>query len=76
MILKVKPPVEVLFVAKLNPVTTDDDLELIFSRFGPIKECAIIRDFKTGGWVGGWAAGLACRTLEKRRFLNLFSNLL
>lgn len=39
---------EVLFVAKLNPVTTDDDLELIFSRFGPIKECAIIRDAKTG----------------------------
>jgi len=45
---QVKPPVEVLFIAKLNPVTTDDDLELIFSRFGPIKECAIIRDAKTG----------------------------
>jgi peptidyl-prolyl cis-trans isomerase-like 4 len=44
----VKPPSEVLFVAKLNPVTTDADLELIFSRFGQIKECAIIRDFKTG----------------------------
>lgn len=35
-------------MAKLNPVTTDDDLELIFSRFGAIKECAIIRDQKTG----------------------------
>jgi peptidyl-prolyl cis-trans isomerase-like 4 len=44
----VKPPAEVLFVAKLNPVTTDADLELIFSRFGQIKECSIIRDFKTG----------------------------
>jgi peptidyl-prolyl cis-trans isomerase-like 4 len=44
----VKPPVEVLFVCKLNPVTTDEDLELIFSRFGTIKSCEVIRDFKTG----------------------------
>ena len=43
-----KPPDEVLFVCKLNPVTTDEDLELIFSRFGPIKSCEIIRDHKTG----------------------------
>lgn len=43
-----KPPKEVIFVCKLNPVTTDADLELIFSRFGTIKECEIIRDFKTG----------------------------
>jgi peptidyl-prolyl cis-trans isomerase-like 4 len=44
----VKPPENVLFVCKLNPVTQDDDLELIFSRFGPIKSCQIIRDGKTG----------------------------
>jgi peptidyl-prolyl cis-trans isomerase-like 4 len=44
----VKPPAEVLFVCKLNPVTRDEDLELIFSRFGPIKSCEIIRDHKTG----------------------------
>jgi len=44
----VKPPDEVLFVCKLNNVTTDADLELIFSRFGTIKQCEIIRDFKTG----------------------------
>jgi peptidyl-prolyl cis-trans isomerase-like 4 len=44
----VKPPDEVLFVCKLNPVTTDEDLELIFSRFGTIKSCEVIRDFKTG----------------------------
>lgn len=31
------PPENVLFVCKLNPVTEDEDLELIFSRFGPIK---------------------------------------
>lgn len=44
----VKPPENVLFVCKLNPVTQDDDLELIFSRFGPIKSCQIVRDWKTG----------------------------
>lgn len=45
---EIKPPVEVLFICKLNAVTTDADLELIFSRFGKIKQCEIIRDFKTG----------------------------
>uniref|UniRef100_UPI003AAB9FAC peptidyl-prolyl cis-trans isomerase-like 4 isoform X1 n=1 Tax=Centroberyx gerrardi TaxID=166262 RepID=UPI003AAB9FAC len=44
----VKPPENVLFVCKLNPVTTDEDLEIIFSRFGSIKCCEIIRDWKTG----------------------------
>jgi peptidyl-prolyl cis-trans isomerase-like 4 len=28
----IAPPENVLFVCKLNPVTTDDDLEIIFSR--------------------------------------------
>ncbi|KAI7800095.1 Peptidylprolyl isomerase cyclophilin-like 4 [Triplophysa rosa] len=45
---EIKPPENVLFVCKLNPVTTDDDLEIIFSRFGSIKCCEIIRDWKTG----------------------------
>uniref|UniRef100_A0A3B3Q5R0 Peptidyl-prolyl cis-trans isomerase n=1 Tax=Paramormyrops kingsleyae TaxID=1676925 RepID=A0A3B3Q5R0_9TELE len=44
----VKPPENVLFVCKLNPVTTDEDLEIIFSRFGSIKSCEIIRDWKSG----------------------------
>lgn len=44
----IKPPDEVLFICKLNPVTRDEDLELIFSRFGTIKSCEIIRDHKTG----------------------------
>ncbi|XP_043088606.1 peptidyl-prolyl cis-trans isomerase-like 4 isoform X1 [Puntigrus tetrazona] len=44
----IKPPENVLFVCKLNPVTTDEDLEIIFSRFGLIKCCEIIRDWKTG----------------------------
>lgn len=42
------PPENVLFVCKLNPVTSDDDLEIIFSRFGKIKSCEVIRDKKSG----------------------------
>ncbi|KAG7260629.1 hypothetical protein CRUP_036988 [Coryphaenoides rupestris] len=45
---EVKPPENVLFVCKLNPVTTDEDLEIIFSRFGSIQCCEIIRDWKSG----------------------------
>ncbi|KIJ57175.1 hypothetical protein M422DRAFT_198586 [Sphaerobolus stellatus SS14] len=44
----VRPPENVLFVCKLNPVTRDEDLELIFSRFGKIMSCQVIRDKKTG----------------------------
>jgi len=43
-----KPPDNVLFVCKLNPVTKEEDLRLIFSQFGDIKDCSIIRDWKTG----------------------------
>ncbi|XP_028136040.2 peptidyl-prolyl cis-trans isomerase sig-7 [Diabrotica virgifera virgifera] len=42
------PPENVLFVCKLNPVTSDDDLEIIFNRFGKIVSCEVIRDRKTG----------------------------
>lgn len=34
----VTAPENVLFVAQLNPVTTSEDLRIIFSRFGPIVE--------------------------------------
>lgn len=44
----VAPPENVLFVCKLNKVTRDGDLELIFSRFGDIVSCDIIRDEATG----------------------------
>ena len=37
-----------LFVCKLNPVTTDGDLEIIFARFGKVTACNIIRDAMTG----------------------------
>lgn len=45
---EVKPPENILFVCKLNPVTADEDLELIFSRFGKILSCEVIRDKRTG----------------------------
>lgn len=41
------PPENVLFVCKLNPVTTAEDLEVIFSRFGKIVSCEVIKDHKT-----------------------------
>ena len=45
---EVKPPDEVLFVCKLNPDTQEEDLEVIFSKFGKVLDVDIIRDFKTG----------------------------
>ncbi|XP_053697779.1 peptidyl-prolyl cis-trans isomerase sig-7 [Sabethes cyaneus] len=45
---EIAPPENVLFVCKLNPVTTDDDLQIIFSRFGKIKGCEVIRDKISG----------------------------
>lgn len=45
---EIKPPETVLFVCKLNPVTQEEDLEIIFSRFGKIISADIIRDYKTG----------------------------
>ncbi len=43
-----KPPENVLFVCKLNPLTDEEDLQLIFSRFDPRAKAEIIRDQETG----------------------------
>lgn len=43
-----KPPENVLFICKLNPITEAEDLERIFSRFGKINSVDIIKDPKTG----------------------------
>lgn len=45
---EVEPPKNVLFVCQLNPVTQEHDLEIIFSRFGKITSCDVVRDWKTG----------------------------
>ncbi|KAI0560067.1 Peptidyl-prolyl cis-trans isomerase [Gracilaria domingensis] len=42
-----KPPDNVLFICKLNPVTQPEDLEIIFSRFGNCS-ADILRDKETG----------------------------
>ena len=42
----IKPPENVLFVCKLNTVTRSEDLELLFSRFGKISSCEVIKDRK------------------------------
>jgi len=44
---EMKPPENVIFVAKLNPLTQDADLDIIFGRFGACTS-NIIRDRKTG----------------------------
>eukprot|EP00729_Bicosta_minor_P010329 gene10329-3457_t len=44
----VAPDENVLFICKLNAVTTDEDLEIIFSRFGRIVSCEVIKDAKSG----------------------------
>ncbi|KAA1115793.1 Peptidyl-prolyl cis-trans isomerase cyp6 [Puccinia graminis f. sp. tritici] len=45
---EVVPPENILFVCKLNSITRSEDLELIFSRFGNILSCEVIKDAKTG----------------------------
>lgn len=45
---EVRPPENILFVCKLNPITRSEDLDLIFSRFGKILSCEVIKDKKTG----------------------------
>lgn len=42
-----KPPENVLFICRLNPITEEEDLERIFSRFGRIVSVKIVRDTKT-----------------------------
>ncbi|KAF3985826.1 hypothetical protein FT663_05145 [Candidozyma haemuli var. vulneris] len=39
---KVKPSPETLFVARLNPITTENSLEVIFSRFGTVRKAQIL----------------------------------
>jgi len=48
----IKPPENVLFICKLNPITRGSDLELIFSRFGRIVSCEVIKDSDSGKSLG------------------------
>lgn len=44
---EVRPPENILFVCKLNPITEEEDLKRIFSRFGEIHSVNIVKDPKT-----------------------------
>lgn len=48
LFVEVKLLENVLFVCKFNLVIIDEDLELIFSWFGKILSCEVIRDQKIG----------------------------
>ena len=43
-----RPLEHVLFVCKLNSVMRDEDLDLIFSRFGKIMGCQVICNKRMG----------------------------
>ena len=43
-----KPPDNVLFVCRLNPLTQAEDLAGCFEQFGPVLSCDVVRDRKTG----------------------------
>ncbi|KAJ3636318.1 hypothetical protein Zmor_008781 [Zophobas morio] len=47
-----KPPENVLFVCKLNPVTCNEDLAIAFGRFGQILSVEIIYDHVTNESLG------------------------
>jgi peptidyl-prolyl cis-trans isomerase-like 4 len=44
----VKPPENVVFVCKLNPLTDEQGLGLLFSQFGRLVSCEIVRERSTG----------------------------
>ncbi|KAJ2448758.1 Peptidyl-prolyl cis-trans isomerase-like 4 [Coemansia sp. RSA 2336] len=48
----IKPPENILFVCKLNPITQSSDLQLIFSRFGTVDSCQVVCDRDTGNSLG------------------------
>ncbi|RDD45468.1 U11/U12 small nuclear ribonucleoprotein 35 kDa protein [Trichoplax sp. H2] len=41
-------PNRTLFIGRLNPKTTEDTLMKIFSKYGKIKSCRLVRDVVTG----------------------------
>lgn len=64
-------PEEFLFVCKLNPVTTEEDLETIFARFGEIVACDIIRDRKTGDSLNYAFIGFTEKKAAEEAYLKM-----
>ena len=69
---EVAPPENVLFVCKLNPVTTAEDLEIIFSRFGKIVSCDVI---KVGLWLSWIGQNLRTYDIHSNRVKLMFNRM-
>lgn len=66
-------PKHSIFVARLNPETSEETLKTVFSRYGEIIRCRLIRDIVTGfskcyGFIefkDSYGAGKACREAHR-----------
>lgn len=67
----VAPPETVLFVCRLNPATAEEDLDLIFGRYGEITSCSIPRDPKTGESLRYAFVGFASKEAAETAYLKM-----
>eukprot|EP00747_Dinoflagellata_sp_TGD_P154385 gnl/TRDRNA2_/TRDRNA2_177495_c2_seq1.p1 gnl/TRDRNA2_/TRDRNA2_177495_c2~~gnl/TRDRNA2_/TRDRNA2_177495_c2_seq1.p1 ORF type:complete len:159 (+),score=4.57 gnl/TRDRNA2_/TRDRNA2_177495_c2_seq1:940-1416(+) len=67
----VKPPKDVLFICKLNPMTNENALELIFSQFGTVISCDVIRDLKTQESLNYGFIGFDCETSCEKAYFKM-----
>ncbi|KCV68077.1 hypothetical protein H696_05329 [Fonticula alba] len=65
------PDEQVLFVARLNPLTRSGDLETIFGRFGRVTSCEVITDRKTGQSLGYAFVRFARREEAEEAYLKM-----
>ena len=65
------PPEHVVFVCKLNPVTTSEDLELIFSQFGQVNRADVIKDWKTGDSLQYAFIEFGSKEIAQRAYLKM-----
>jgi peptidyl-prolyl cis-trans isomerase-like 4 len=66
-----RPPNNTLFICKLNPITTEHDLTLIFSQHGIVCTCDIVRDWKTGESMGYGFVGFDCVAACEQAYFKL-----
>merc|ERR1712224_324945 len=67
----VKPPKDVLFICKLNPMTNECALELIFSQFGTVLSCDVMRDSKTYESLNYGFIGFDCETSCEKAYFKM-----
>ncbi|RKP02398.1 hypothetical protein CXG81DRAFT_24942 [Caulochytrium protostelioides] len=67
----VVPPENVLFVCQLNAATVSADLALIFSRFGHVAHCDVVRDRATQRSLGYAFIGFADRAAAEAAYLKM-----